>query len=201
MHDKINENHKKYLERMEFFKSFGYDIEKERRFIFEKAKPISGTILEIGTGKGHFALELAKEGYKFTSIDVSQEEQAFARLNIEHAGFSRQINFKIENAERLSLKDASIDVIFSINTIHHLAKPFKVLDELIRVVSSSGKIVLSDFNKEGLKIMAKIYEGEGRKHNAGSVTLNDVKDYLKDKNFGVEEYSSQFQDILIAYKK
>ena len=201
MHNKIEDNHKKYLERVEFFKSFGYDIEKERRFVFEKAKPISGTILEIGTGKGYFALELAKKGHRFTSVDVSQEEQAFARLNIEHAGFSRQVDFKIENAEQLSFKDASIDVIFSINTIHHLANPFQVVDELVRVVSSGGKIILSDFNKEGLKIMAKIHESEGRKHSEGKVVLSNIKDYLKEKSLKVEEYSSQFQDILIAYKK
>ena len=44
MEEKLLENHKRYLERIEFYKSFGYDIEKERRFIFEKAGPISGNI-------------------------------------------------------------------------------------------------------------------------------------------------------------
>lgn len=201
MENKASENHKKYLERIEFYKSLGYDIEKERRFIFEKAEPIFGNILEIGTGKGHFALELAKEGHIFTSIDVSEEEQEFARLNIAYAGFSKQVHFKIENAEHLNLKDASIDTIFSINTIHHLANPFKVVDELVRIVSSQGKIVLSDFNNEGFKIMDKVHESEGRKHEANAVTLGDIKDYLENKDFQTEEYSSQFQDVLIVYRK
>ena len=201
MQNKINEHHKKYLERIAFYKSFGYDIEKERRFIFEKAEPISGNILEIGTGKGHFALELAREGHMFTSIDVSEEEQEFARLNIEQAGFSKQVHFKIEDAEHLNFKDASIDIIFSINTMHHLTNPFKVMDELIRIISSKGKIILSDFNKEGFKIMNKVHESEGRKHEANTITLGDIKDYLKNKDFITEEYSSQFQDVLVAFKK
>ncbi len=201
MENKVSENHKKYLDRVEFLKSFGYDIEKERRFIFEKAEPISGNILEIGTGKGHFALELAREGHMFTSIDVSEEEQEFARLNIAHAGFSKQVHFKIADAEHLNFKDVSIDTIFSINTIHHLANPFKVVDELVRIVSSQGKVILSDFNKEGFRIMNKAHESEGRKHESNVVTLGDIKEYLKNKDFQTEEYSSQFQDVLIVYRK
>jgi len=189
------------LERIEFYKKFGYDIEKERRFIFERAGPISGNILEIGTGKGHFALELAREGHIFTSIDVSEEEQEFARLNVAHAGFSKQVSFKIEDAEHMNFKDASIDIVFSINTMHHLANPFKVMDELIRIVSSKGKIILSDFNNEGFKIISKVHESEGRKHEANAVTLADIKDYLKNKDFKTEECSSRFQDVLIAFRK
>jgi len=68
-------NHKIYTERVNFYRSFGYDLEKERDFILDKSLPISGEILEIGTGKGHFALALAKRGYNFTSIDISAQEQ------------------------------------------------------------------------------------------------------------------------------
>ena len=41
------ENHRIYLKRLDLFKKFGYEIEKEKRFIIEKSKPISGKILSL----------------------------------------------------------------------------------------------------------------------------------------------------------
>ncbi len=192
------ENHKRYLDRVTYYKTFGYDFEKERKFILEKARPLIGRILEVGTGKGYFTLELAREGYSFTSIDISEEEQKLARLNIKYFGLDEKVDFRIENAEHLSFKDRSFDVIFSINTIHHLIDPFKVIDELIRIVTPGGKIILSDFSPEGLKVIDKIHASEGRKHEVGKINLKDIEDYLLRKNFRLEKHRSEFQEILIA---
>jgi len=198
--DKLLENHKIYLERISFYKNFGYDIEKERKFIFEKSQPLYGSILEVGTGKGYFTLELAKERYNFTSVDISKEDQELARQNIKYHGLDKQVDFKIENAEHLSFEDKSYDIIFLINTIHHLAKPFKVVDELVRIVSFEGKIILSDFSKEGFRIMDKTHSHEGRTHESNSITLKDIKGHFLKKEFNVEEYGSRFQEMLIAYQ-
>ncbi|MFC1667715.1 class I SAM-dependent methyltransferase [Candidatus Omnitrophota bacterium] len=199
MEEKLLENHKRYLERIKFYKKFGYDVEEERRFILEKAYPLYGEILEVGTGKGYFTIELAKEGYNLTSIDISDEEQEFARLNIQYFGFEKLVDFRIENAEKLSFPDASFDLIFSINTIHHLTNPIKVIDELIRIVTLEGKIIISDFTKKGLKIIDQIHESEGRQHEAGQAVLADVSSYLESKKFNIQKHTSGSQDILIAY--
>ncbi|RKY32638.1 MAG: hypothetical protein DRP74_02030 [Candidatus Omnitrophota bacterium] len=193
------ENHQRYLERQNFYKGLGYDIVKERRFIFDKSQPIFGDILEVGTGKGHFALELAKEGYRFTSIDLSEEEQKFAKLNLDYFGLKDRVNFRIENAEHLSFKDRSFDLIFSINTVHHLENPFKVIDELIRIVSFEGKIIIADFTEKGLSLMDKIHKQEGRTHQVGKTGLSDIEKYLTEKGFAVSRDNSEFQQILIAY--
>jgi ubiquinone/menaquinone biosynthesis C-methylase UbiE len=195
----VLENHKRYLERKALYKNFGYDVDKERAFIIEKAQPIFGDILEVGTGKGHFALALAKEGYKFISVDISEEEQRIAKLNLRYFGLEKSVDFRIENAESLSFKDKSFDVIFAVNALHHFANPYKVIDELVRVVKFEGKIILSDFTKEGLRFMDKIHASEGRKHEVSKITLADIKWYLKDKGFMITKASSKFQEVLIAY--
>ncbi|MFA6378684.1 MAG: hypothetical protein WCX16_02760, partial [Candidatus Omnitrophota bacterium] len=46
----ILENFKQYLERKALYKSFGYDVDQERGFVLEQAKPLKGKILEAGTG-------------------------------------------------------------------------------------------------------------------------------------------------------
>jgi len=192
-------NHKRYLERKALYSSLGYDVDKERAFILDKAQPLYGDILEAGTGKGHFALELAKAGYSFITFDISETEQAFAKLNLRYFGFEKQVDFRIENGETLSFKDKSFDVVFSVNTLHHLTNPYKVIDELLRVLSFKGKFVLSDFTQKGLALMDKIHASEGNKHEVGKTTLFDVEKYLTGKGFRVTKASSKFQDVLIAY--
>ena len=199
MEEELLANHKRYLERKALYSSLGYDVDKERAFILEKAQPLYGDILEAGTGKGHFALELAKAGYSFTTFDISGTEQAFAKLNLRYFGFDKQVDFRIENGESLSFKDKSFDVVFSVNTLHHLTNPHKVIDELLRVLSFEGKLVLSDFTQEGLALMDKIHASEGNKHEVSKTTLADVQRYLTEKGFRITKASSKFQEVLIAY--
>lgn len=195
------ENYKRYLERIDLYKSFGYDIEIEREFILKKAQPLYGNILEVGTGKGYLAIALAKGGYKFTSIDISEEEQKFAQLNIKYLGLEEKIDFKVEDAEHLKFEDGSFDVIISVNTIHHLSNPFKVIDELIRVVASEGKIILSDFTKEGLETVDKVHMSDGRRHNFFKNNLGDIGNYLANKDFKIERHRRAVQEVLIAYHR
>lgn len=201
MEDELLANHKRYLERKALYSSLGYDVDKERAFILEKAQPLYGDVLEAGTGKGHFALELARAGYKFTTFDISETEQAFAKLNLRYFGLESQVDFRIENGECLSFKDKSFDIIFSVNTLHHLTNPYKVIDEFLRVLSFEGKLILSDFTQKGLALMEKIHASEGNIHEVGKTTLADVERYLTEKGFRINKAHSKFQEVLIAYRQ
>ena len=46
MEEKLSENHKRYSEKVNFYKKFGYDVEEERKFILEKSYPLYGDIAE-----------------------------------------------------------------------------------------------------------------------------------------------------------
>jgi ubiquinone/menaquinone biosynthesis C-methylase UbiE len=196
----VLENHKRYLERVSFYQSNGYDLEKERDFILDKSLPIAGEILEIGTGKGHFALALAKRGYNFTSIDISSQEQGIAMLNLRYLGLEKQVALKTEDATRLSFSEQSFNIVFSINVFHHLEKPQAVLEEIIRLLRNGGKVVLSDFNDKGLEIINACHTSEGRTHDYFKHRLNEAKEYFITKGFKIMEYQSQVQKVLIAQR-
>jgi 27-O-demethylrifamycin SV methyltransferase len=166
-----------------------------------KLSLLRGNILEAGTGKGHFALALAKAGYSFVTFDISAQEQHFARLNITHFGFEKQVDFRIENGEHTSFSDGSFDAIFSVNVLHHLSRPYQVVDEFVRVLSPCGKIVLADFTKKGFDMMEKIHASQGNAHEAGSVTLDDVKKYFLEKHFIVNEAQTDYQRVLVASRE
>ena len=201
MEKEVLENYERYLERVNFYRSFGYDLEKERDFILDKSLPISGKILEIGTGKGHFALALAKRGFSFISIDISKQEQEIAKLNMQYFGLEKLSIFRIENAEHLSFSNRSFDAIFSINVFHHLEKPFVVLDEIIRLLRPLGKVVLSDFSGKGLEIINACHTHEGRTHDYSKNSLDEAKGYLINKGFDIKESQSEVQRVIIARYK
>ena len=198
MDKEVIENHKVYLKRNKLYKGFGYDIDKERDFILREAMPLSGNILEAGTGKGHFALALAKRGYSFVTFDISEEEQRFAKLNITYYDLEKQVDFRIENGERTSFAEASFDVVFSVNVLHHLANPYQVIDELIRVLAPGGKLVIGDFSKKGFSVMDKIHALDGKTHEAGKASLLDVEKYLSNKGFSIKKAKSVYQHVVVA---
>lgn len=199
--ENIKNSFHNYAERLGVYKKFGCDIEKEREFILEKAAPLSGKILEVGTGKGYMAITLARMGISFTTVDVSAEEQEFARQNIKHLKLEGLIDFRIEDAEKMSFDNDSYDIILSVNTLHHLKSPFKVIDECLRVLKPGGRFILSDFTKKGFGIIDLIHKMEGRLHAAHPAKLIDVKGHLEGKKVSFEEYFSKCQEVLIVHKK
>jgi ubiquinone/menaquinone biosynthesis C-methylase UbiE len=194
----VVENHKRYIERIAFYRGYGYDLEKERDLILGQSLPISGDILEIGTGKGHFSLALARHGFNFISIDISNQDQDIARLNMRYFGLENRAVFRIEDAQRLSFPDRSFDCIFSINVFHHLARPLKVLDEITRVLRPSGKVILGDFSIKGLEIINACHEQEGKRHDYFRHRLEEARDYLARKGFMMREYQNHVQVVVIA---
>jgi 2-polyprenyl-3-methyl-5-hydroxy-6-metoxy-1,4-benzoquinol methylase len=196
--NKIIENHKRYLERIALYRQHGYDMDQERSFVLERASPVSGNILEAGTGKGYFSLALAREGHSFTTFDISAEEQWFAGLNLAYYGLTSYVRFDVADAERLPYNNAFFDIIFAVNMIHHLPSVRNVCDEFIRILSPSGKMVLSDFNTQGFAVVDKVHALEGKRHEVSDGTLNEVKTILTESGFKVEEHHGANQDVLVA---
>lgn len=197
---KITDNYCRYLERQALYKSFGYGVEKERDFILAAAAPIRGRIIEAGTGKGHFALALAKAGHSFVSFDISAQEQYFAGLLLEYFGLRERADLRIENGERTSFPAGAFDTVFSVNVLHHLSNPYLVIDELIRLVSPGGRLVLADFTPEGFKVMDKIHSLEGNVHETGKVGMAEAETYLVNMEFSIGKVSSVYQTVLVAGK-
>ena len=198
--DKVKENHRHYLARKSMYLKYGYDIDAERAFVIEKAQPVSGRILEAGCGKGHFTLALAQRGFHFTSFDISEAEQAFARLNLQYYGLEQQVSFDIADGEALPYANHSFDFVFSVNLVHHLSNARKVLEELIRVLAPDGKLVISDINQQGLAIVDRTHALEGNAHQVGPDTLSDVQTMLLQHGFKVAFHPGTNQDTLLAWR-
>ncbi len=198
MNARIIANHKLYMTKIKRYRKLGYDVEKNREYIISNAKPLQGNILEVGTGKGHMAIVMGKEGFKFTSVDNSRENLDIARLNMKYFKLEDRVTFKKENAENMSFIDNVFDTIITVNTFHELKKPIKVIEELIRVLRPGGKIVISDFSAKGFNIVDKLHQAESSVHTKkNDKKFKDIEEYFVNKHFKVKYICNKYQQILI----
>jgi ubiquinone/menaquinone biosynthesis C-methylase UbiE len=88
--------------------------------------------IDIGTGRGHFAVYLARLGFSVTGIDLSENMISYARQNA--ALHNLDIDFKTGDAEELEFEDNTFDVVVSRNLLWTLPSPDKALKEWRRVL-------------------------------------------------------------------
>lgn len=106
-----------------------------------------GKVLDIGTGSGLLAVELAKlKGCHFdiTAIDISENMIRKARENARGAGVEDKIRFLVSTAAALPFADDSFDLVMSYASLHHWFKPVAVFNEVERVVKETGKVLIRD---------------------------------------------------------
>ena len=101
-------------------------------------------VLDIGTGSGLLAIELARlpdRDFKITGVDISEEMLQIARENVKQAGFSHRITLKVASASSIPFADGSFDIVVSNASLHHWSNPPAVFSEIKRV-SSQGSLCL-----------------------------------------------------------
>ena len=107
----------------------------------------SGRVLDIGTGSGLLALELAKVGnchFDIVALDISEDMISKARENAECYGVSNNIEFIRASAASLPFADNHFDLVVSYASLHHWFQPIAVFDEIARVTKETGYAVIRD---------------------------------------------------------
>lgn len=107
----------------------------------------SGQVLDIGTGSGRLAIELAKaKGCHFdiVAIDISENMIKKAGENARLYGVENKIKFLVSTAAALPFADKSFDLVISYASLHHWFKPVTVFNEIARVTKESGHFIIRD---------------------------------------------------------
>jgi len=191
-------HHRSRLDRAAHQRRFGYDPVAAVRFVLRRARPLTGKVLDVGTGKGRFAVALARRGVNLTSVDISAEEQHCAALEAIYAGVTQQIHFVVGDAAALPWPKASLDAVVTLNAIHHLADPCRVFSEMLRVLKPGGKLVLADFSPSGFELMDQIHRAEGKTHPHPPSYFAQWRVALKLAGFAVRCFEGHHQEVMVA---
>ncbi len=171
------------------FKKHGYDMDGSRKEVLKRAGKIAGPVLDVGTGPGRIAYTLALAGYKVTSVDISAQAQAIARLYADKFKVREKIRFLKMDAEKLDFKDNSFKTVISVNLLHDVKSPKKVIKEIIRVCRPGGKIVITDLNEKGKDIVNRVYRINKEIHRGKNLNLDRVVGgSLKNKGIVFKKY-------------
>ena len=92
--------------------------------------PLKGRVLDIGSGSGLFAEELARRGLAVTGLDVNPEMLPVARKFVPAADFQEGV------AEELPFGDGSFDLVFMGLLLHETDDISAALAEAHRVARS-----------------------------------------------------------------
>lgn len=96
-------------------------------------------ILDLGCGTGRFTIPMAtKLRFSVTGADSSREMLAKAKEK-EGADF---VTWDYQDAEYLTYRDDSFDVVFASHLLHHVDSPLRALKECKRVLRSSGAMLV-----------------------------------------------------------
>ncbi len=100
-------------------------------------------VLDVATGTGSQALAFASAGCEATGIDLSEEMIALARSK---DGCGR-VSFLSADASDMPFEDGSFDVSVISFALHDMPGPMreKVLEELVRVTTPGGTIMIVDY--------------------------------------------------------
>jgi ubiquinone/menaquinone biosynthesis C-methylase UbiE len=107
----------------------------------------SGRVLDVGTGTGRLAIELAKSkgcDFNIIGLDISEDMLKKARGKARSAGVDDITQFCLASASSLPFPDQSFDLVISYASLHHWFQPVTVLNEMCRVVKDTGTILIRD---------------------------------------------------------
>ena len=197
----IEENHKQFNDRVQLYKNLGFDFTDSRKFIIKKSKPSRGKMLEIGCGNGYMTLELARSGYKFVSVDSDEDAVRKTALNLAYENLHTNVEFYVMDGKRLSFVGEYFDNIIVVNLFHHITDIDDMLLEMDRVLLPNGKIVMADFNNNGMGIINSVHKKEGRIHEDCGVTKGHVFSYYKGLGYELDEHDDKYHWVLIAQKR
>jgi ubiquinone/menaquinone biosynthesis C-methylase UbiE len=117
-----------------------------RRFAARAAGFKGKSVLDVGTGSGLLALEMAKvnTAWQITGVDISEGIIKLARENAARQNLSGRITFQQASAESLPFSDAAFGLVVSNASLHLWQGPVKVFNEMARVTAPGGYCLIRD---------------------------------------------------------
>lgn len=95
----------------------------------------SSKVLDVGCGTGNYLVVLKSlTGCACWGIDPSKQMLSKAKQQLSEA------SFQVGEAESLHFPDEFFDLVFSVDTIHHLASVVDFFREAFRVLRTNGKV-------------------------------------------------------------
>jgi ubiquinone/menaquinone biosynthesis C-methylase UbiE len=119
-----------------------------------------GFAVDVGTGTGIILILMARHpafaAYRFIGCEYFADMAEQARTRVRAEGLTEKITILCADAHALPFANASVDLVISRATIHHLADPCRALKEKMRVLRPGGTALIHDARRDApFDVLAK----------------------------------------------
>ena len=140
-----------------------------RKLILDNAPENSHLkVLDIGTGPGFFAMNLAQAGCEVSAVDVTPDMLAHAKANAAH--YQVSVDFHLFDGKKLPFDSDSFDLVVSRNVLWNVEYPEEALREWKRVLRPGGRMVYFD----AVWYLYLFDEEQKKKHDAAHKLQHDL---------------------------
>lgn len=143
--------------------SFGIDVKWRKKVVAIIAKTQPKRILDIATGTGDLAINLAEtEAQEIIGLDISDGMLEVGRKKIAAKKLDNKIKMMLGDSENLPFEDNSFDAITVAFGVRNFEELEKGLSEILRVLKPNGTFVILETSvpiktpfKQGYKFYSK----------------------------------------------
>jgi ubiquinone/menaquinone biosynthesis C-methylase UbiE len=112
-------------------------------------------VLEIGCGIGTDGLQFARNGARYTGVDLTEAAVKISRERFEL--FGAEGTFEVANAEEhLPFPEASFDHVYSCGVLHHSPNTEAIAREMYRVLRPGGTFCVLVYNRTSINYYIEI---------------------------------------------
>lgn len=116
-------------------------------------------IADLGAGDGSLSLLLAQRATRVFAFDSSPRMLDVGREQAQRNGI-QNVEFRQGDLEELPIDDASVDLAFFSQSLHHAAHPSRALGEAHRILRPGGRIVILDLSRHRFEEAREMYADE-----------------------------------------
>ncbi|WP_229402161.1 methyltransferase domain-containing protein [Micromonospora okii] len=136
-------------------------------------------VLDIGCGIGEPAIRLATaHDIEVVGVSISERQVQRANDRAASAGLADRLSFQLADAMDLPFPDESFDIVWAMESMHHMPDRWHVLRQAARVLRPGGQVAIADF------LLVPGADGEKpdgarvREASKGVLSVVDLDEYL-----------------------
>jgi ubiquinone/menaquinone biosynthesis C-methylase UbiE/DNA-binding transcriptional ArsR family regulator len=159
-------------------------------------------IADLGAGDGSFSLLLAQRASNVIAVDSSAKMIEVGGEQAKRQGM-KNIEFRLGDFEEVPINDASVDLVFFSQSLHHALHPERAVHEAWRILRPTGRVVILDLAKHRFEEAREMYADEWLGFSEAEIEATLEKAGFEQVQASVvdKELETQFQTLLAIGQK